>query len=86
MTRWAFETVWEGVPVLPAPVAVVMDKAYDSNAIRRFLAVREIEAVIPSKANRTEPIPHDARKYGSREKVETVLQQAQAVPPHRHPL
>ena len=66
----SFETVWEGAPVLPAPVAVVMDTAYDSNAIRRFLAVREIEAVIPSKANRTEPIPHDARKDGSREKVE----------------
>ena len=66
----SFETVWEGAPVLPAPVAVVMDTAYDSNAIRRFLAVREIEAVIPSKANRTEPIPHDARRYGSREKVE----------------
>ena len=66
----SFETVWEGAPVLPAPVAVVMDKAYDSNAIRRFLAVREIEVVIPSKANRTEPIPHDARKDGSRAKVE----------------
>ena len=66
----SFETVWEGAPVLPAPVAVVMDTAYDSNAIRRFLAVREIEAVILSKANRTEPVPHDARRYGSRAKVE----------------
>ena len=62
--------VWEGASALPAPAAVVMDRAYDGNAIRRFLAVRGIEAVIPSTANRTEPIPHDARKYGLREKVE----------------
>ena len=65
-----FGTVWEGVPASPAPVAIVMDEAYDGNAIRRFPAVRGIEAVIPSTANRTEPVPHDAQKYGSREKAE----------------
>ena len=65
-----FEPVWEGVAALPAVVAVVMDKAYDSNAIRGFLAAQGIEAVIPPKANRTEAIHHDAQKYQWREKVE----------------
>ena len=65
-----FESVWEGVPALPGLGAVVMDKAYDSNAIRQFLAMQGIEAVIPSKANRIESIHHDAQKYKLREKVE----------------
>ena len=65
-----FESVWEGVPALPGLGAVVMDKAYDSNAIRQFLAGQGIEAVIPPKANRTEAIHHDAQKYKLREKVE----------------
>ena len=41
-----FESVWEGVPALPGLGAVVMDKAYDSNTIRQFLAMQGIEAVI----------------------------------------
>ena len=65
-----FEPVWEGVAALPAVVAVVMDKAYDSNAIRQFLAAQGIEAVIPPRANRVEPIHHDTEKYKLREKVE----------------
>ena len=65
-----FEPVWEGTPALPRLGAVVMDKAYDSNAIRQFLAMQGIEAVIPSKANRTEAIHHDAQKYKLREKIE----------------
>ena len=54
-----FEPVWEGVAALPAVVVVVMDKAYDSNAIRGLLAAQGIEAVIPPRANRVEPIHHD---------------------------
>ena len=65
-----FESVWEGVPALPGLGAVVMDKAYDSNAIRQFLAVQGIEAVIAPKANRIGSIHHDAQKYQLREKVE----------------
>ena len=51
-------------------VAAVMDKAYDSHAIRQFLAALGIEAVIPPRANRSEPIHYDAEKYKLREKVE----------------
>ena len=46
-----FEPVWQGLPeTLSGLVAAVMDKAYDSNAIRHFLGVQEIEAVIPPGA------------------------------------
>ena len=55
---------------LSSLVAAVMDKAYDSHAIRQFLAALGIEAVIPPRANRSEPIHHDAEKYKLREKVE----------------
>ena len=51
-------------------VAAVMDKAYDSHAIRRFLATLGIEAVIPPRANRTELVHYDAEKYKLREQVE----------------
>ena len=50
-------------------MAAVMDKAYDHNAIRRCPAVVGM-AVIPPRANRTEPIQYGAEKYKLREKVE----------------
>ena len=66
-----FEPVWQGLPEpLSGLVAAVMDKAYDSNAIRHFLGRREIEAVIPPRSNRTEAIDYDKEKYERREKVE----------------
>jgi transposase len=46
------------------------DKAYDSDAMRSLLADNEVEAVIPSKANRVEPISHDEEKYRRRNLVE----------------
>ena len=65
-----FEAVWEGVPGGLGVMAAVMDKAYDSHAIRQFLAMQGIEAVIPPRANRTETIHYDPEKYQLREKVE----------------
>jgi transposase len=61
---------------VPAGVEVghaVADKAYDSDAIRRSLAGRGIEAVIPSNASRKEPIPHDAELYRQRNRVERLV-------------
>ena len=62
--------MWEGVPGGLGVMAAVMDKAYDSHAIRQFLAMQGIEAVIPPRANRTETIHYDPEKYQLREKVE----------------
>lgn len=46
----AFPSVWEGVPKSRWLDAAVMDKAYDSNNIRKFLENQGIEAVIPPKS------------------------------------
>lgn len=47
-----------------------MDKAYDSDAIRRVLHDQGVEAVVPSKTNRIEEIPYDKEQYKLRQKVE----------------
>ena len=43
----AFPSVWKGVPKSRWLDAAVMDKAYDSDDIRKFLEHQGIEAVIP---------------------------------------
>jgi putative transposase len=62
--------VWHDLPALPELDAAVMDKAYDSDAIRQVLHERGVEAVIPSKTNRIEEIPYDKEQYKCRQKVE----------------
>jgi transposase len=51
----------------------VADKAYDSDAIRWSMLHRDTAPVIPSTANRKEPIPHDARIYRERNRVERLV-------------
>jgi putative transposase len=65
-----FELVWHDVPDLPALDAAVMDKGYDSDAIRQVLADQGVEAVIPGKTNRTQEIVYDKEQYKLRQKVE----------------
>jgi transposase len=65
-----FELVWHDLPDLPALAAAVMDKAYDSDAIRQGLADRGVEAVIPGKTNRIQEIEYDKEQYKLRQKVE----------------
>lgn len=43
--------------------ALLADKGYDADAIREYLAAADIEAVIPAKSNRRNPVPHDREKY-----------------------
>ena len=50
--------------------ALLADKAFDSNAIRALIAERGAVAVIPSKADGSVPIPHDAEMYNWRHLVE----------------
>jgi transposase len=65
-----FELVWYELPDLPALAAAVMDKAYDSDAIRQVLAEQGMEAVIPGKTNRTQEMVYDKEPYKLRQKVE----------------
>jgi transposase len=49
---------------------VLADKGYDTNAIRSFIAAVGMQAVIPSKSSRKEPIPHDKELYKERNFIE----------------
>ena len=53
-----------------APLAVVADKAYGSRALRQLIADDGALAVIPSKSNARQPIPHDVGLYKMRNIVE----------------
>lgn len=71
--------------------ALLGDKAFDNNAIRDELEERGTEAVIPSKADRKQPIPHDRVKYRWRHLIENYFSKAcpresgdQRVSSHKH--
>lgn len=52
------------------PLAMVLDRAYGSAKIRRDIADEGALAVIPSKSNARNPVPHDTRLYAMRNIVE----------------
>ena len=54
--------------------AFLGDKAYDADWLRDTLQERGIKAVIPARAGRLEPAPHDAEKYEWRHLVENFFQ------------
>ena len=53
--------------------AFLADKGYDADAIREEISSAKIEAVIPSKSNRRDPIPHDKAKYKWRNQIERLF-------------
>jgi transposase len=54
--------------------ALLADKAFDNDALRAALKQRGALAVIPSKADRKTPIPHDTEMYKWRHLVENFFQ------------
>ncbi|SDS20956.1 Transposase [Bradyrhizobium canariense] len=50
--------------------AVLADRAYDNNDLRRTIADMNAEAVIPSTRSRKVPIPHDETIYQIRNRIE----------------
>ena len=52
------------------PLAIVADNAYGSRKIRQQIADEGALAVIPSKSNARQPIPHDIGLYRQRNIVE----------------
>ena len=58
---------------LPAAKVLLGDMGYDADWFRNALAERDIEACIPSKSNRKEPIPHDQALYRERHKIENTF-------------
>lgn len=55
------------------PKAMVLDKGYDSNAIRHHLDEQGIEAVIPSKANRIQQLYYRRSLYRERNRIERLF-------------
>ena len=65
-----FDQVFAALPAGHVLEHGVMDKGYDSNAIRAKLQEHHITPVIPPKKNRKELIEYDKALYKLREKVE----------------
>lgn len=51
---------------------LLADRGYDADHLRRLLAERRIEAVIPTTTSRKRPIPYDVTAYRQRNKVERL--------------
>jgi transposase len=58
---------------LPRANALLGDRGYDADWVRKALAERNIAACIPSKRNRNIPIPHDAVLYHQRHRIENIF-------------
>jgi transposase len=54
--------------------ALIADKAYDADWLRKWLAAKGIEAVIPARAGRLAPAAHDVEKYKWRHLIENFFQ------------
>ena len=66
----------QAAPVLidrVAPVCLLADKGYDSNAIRAKLDAIGCKAVIPSTASRIPKLPYDKDLYKARSEVECTF-------------
>jgi transposase len=53
--------------------AMLADKAFDANALREELDLRDAKAVIPAKVNRVVHIPHDEEVYKWRHLIENYF-------------
>ena len=51
---------------LPDAEALIAEEGYDSDGFRAALAHRGIEACIPGRTNRREPVAYDTELYKSR--------------------
>jgi len=52
---------------------LVADRAYDANSLRQLLAEQRTKAVIPSTANRKQPIPYNKTIYRQRNLIERMF-------------
>ncbi|WP_078056106.1 transposase, partial [Pacificimonas flava] len=53
--------------------AFLADRGYDADAICEEITAAGVEAVIPAKANRRTPAPHDRAKYRWRNLIERLF-------------
>ena len=53
--------------------ALLADKGYDAGAVRQAISEMEVEAIIPSKGNRKQPIAFDREAYKRPNLVERMF-------------
>ena len=51
---------------------LLADRGYDANHLRKLLAERQAEAIIPSTRSRSAPIPYDTLAYRERNRIERM--------------
>ena len=66
--------------------SLLADRGYDADHLRKRLAERNAEAVIPTTTSRKRPIPYDTVAYRQRNTVERLWGEAQGLPKGRHAL
>ena len=52
---------------------LIADRGYDANSLRRLLAERGVEAIIPSTRSRKSAIPYDVLAYRQRNLIERMF-------------
>ena len=58
---------------LPEAKSMLADRGYDADWFRQGLLAKGIKPCIPSKKNRKVAIPHDAKLYRQRHKIEIMF-------------
>ena len=62
-----------GLGPLPAPLHLIMDKAYEDNQTRQLALDLHFIPVVPPKSNRLEPWQYDKAMYRKRNQVERLF-------------
>lgn len=61
------------IEAFPKAKNLLADRGYDADWFRAALARKKINACIPSRGNRKQPIPHDPVLYRQRHKIENMF-------------
>src|SRR5487761_248951 len=62
-----------GIGPLPAPLHLIMDRAYEDNETRQLALDFGFIPVVPPKSNRLEPWPYDKALYRKRNEIERLF-------------
>ena len=65
--------LWGGIGPLPAPLHLIMDKAYEDNETRQLALDFGIIPVVSPTSNRLEPWEYDRAMYRKRNEIERLF-------------
>jgi transposase len=70
-------TLLGGIGPLPAPLHLIMDRAYEDNETRQLALDFSFNPVVPPKSNRLEPWQYDKAMYCKRNEIERLFRRLQ---------